>query len=76
MPGSRTAVNFSGLETESIERGEVVVYPAQYQPTRRVDARFRLLKDVSASLKHNSEVKFFVGASEKIRKRLLQNALL
>ncbi len=66
VPGSRTAVNISGLETESIQRGEVVVHPNQYQPTRRIDAHFRLLKDVSASLKHNSEVKLFVGASETI----------
>ena len=66
MPGSRTAVNISGVETESIQRGEVVVHPNQYQPTRRIDARFRLLKDVSSALKHNSEVKFFVGASETI----------
>jgi selenocysteine-specific elongation factor len=66
IPGSRTAVNISGIETESIQRGEVVVHPNQYQPTRRIDARLRLLKDVSASLKHNSEVKLFVGASETI----------
>jgi selenocysteine-specific elongation factor len=64
VPGSRTAVNISGVDTESIRRGEVVVRPNQYQATRRVDARFRLLKDASTSLKHNSEVKFFVGASE------------
>jgi selenocysteine-specific elongation factor len=66
VPGSRTAVNISGVETENIQRGEVVVHPNQYQPTRRIDARFRLLKDVSLPLKHNSEVKFFVGASETI----------
>ena len=66
IPGSRTAINISGVEAESIQRGEVVVHPNQYQPTRRVDARVRLLKDVSTSLKHNSEVKFFVGASETI----------
>lgn len=66
VPGSRTAVNISGIEAESIARGEVVVHPNQYQPTRRIDARFRLLKDVSSALKHNSEVKFFVGASETI----------
>ncbi|HSL46559.1 MAG TPA: selenocysteine-specific translation elongation factor [Anaerolineales bacterium] len=64
IPGSRTAVNLSGVETESIQRGEVVVHPGQYQPTRRIDARFRLLPDVLSSLMHNSEVKFFVGASE------------
>jgi len=66
VPGSRTAVNISGIEMESIRRGEVVVHPDQYQPTRRLDARFRLLKDVSSPLEHNSEVKFFVGASETI----------
>jgi selenocysteine-specific elongation factor len=66
VPGSRTAVNISGVDTESIQRGEVVIRPNQYQPTRRIDARLRLLKDVSAALKHNSEVKFFVGASDTI----------
>jgi selenocysteine-specific elongation factor len=66
VPGSRTAVNISGIETESIQRGEVVVHPNQYQPTRRIDARFRSLKDASAALRHNSEVKLFVGASETI----------
>ena len=66
VPGSRTAVNISGVETEAIQRGEVVVLPGQYQATRRIDARFRLLKDASSNVQHNSEVKFFVGASETI----------
>ena len=64
--GSRTAVNISGVDTEAVKRGEVVVHPNQYQATRRVDARFRLLKDASASVRHGDEVKFFVGASETI----------
>ena len=64
--GSRTAVNISGVDTELIQRGEVVVHPNQYQATRRVDARFRLLKDTSTSIKHGDEVKFFTGASETI----------
>jgi len=66
MPGSRTAVNISGINTELIQRGEVVTHPNQYQATRRVDARFRLLKDATSSIKHGDEVKFFVGASETI----------
>jgi selenocysteine-specific elongation factor len=65
-PGSRTAVNVSGIATEQIQRGEVLVHPNQYVPTRRMDARFRLLKEVSSPLKHSSEVKVFVGASETI----------
>ena len=66
IPGSRTAVNISGVNTEQIQRGEVVAHPNQYQATRRLDARFRLLKDVSTPIKHGDEVKFFVGASETI----------
>ncbi len=66
VPGSRTAINVSGVETESIRRGEVITHPNQYQSTRRVDARLRVLKDVATSIKHNSEVKFFIGASETV----------
>ena len=66
LPGSRTAVNISGVETDSIRRGDVLVRPNQYEPTRRVDARFRLLTDASTPLRHGSEVKFFVGASESM----------
>jgi selenocysteine-specific elongation factor len=66
IPGSRTAVNISGVEMDQIQRGNIVARLNQYQVTRRLDAHFRLLKDASAPLKHSSEVKFFVGASETI----------
>ena len=66
VPGSRTAVNISGINTEQIQRGNVVIHPNQYQSTRRLDAHFRLLKDASTSVQHGQEVKFFVGASETI----------
>ena len=66
VAGSRTAVNISGIPTDQIRRGEVLTHPGQYQSTRRVDARFRLLKDASSSLKHSSEVKVFIGTSETI----------
>jgi selenocysteine-specific elongation factor len=66
IPGSRTAVNISGVDTEQIQRGEVVVHPDQYQPTRRIDVNFQLLQDVSSPLHHGQEVKFFFGASETI----------
>ncbi len=63
-PGSRTAVNISGISTEQIQRGEVLTKPGQYVPTRRLDARFRLLPGVSSGLLHNTEVKLFAGTSE------------
>lgn len=64
VPGSRTAVNISGVDTEQIRRGDVLTHPGQYQATRRIDVHFRALKDMSKSIQHNDEVKFFVGASE------------
>jgi len=66
VPGSRTAVNISGVALEEVQRGEVVTQPKQYQATRRVDAHIRLLQDISQPLKHNTEVKVFVGATETI----------
>jgi selenocysteine-specific elongation factor len=72
LPGSRTAINIAGLAADEIKRGEVVVYPSQYQAVRRLDAKFRHLKDASIRLRHGSEVKFFTGASETLaRLRLL-----
>lgn len=63
-PGSRTAMNISGVNADAIRRGAVVTRPAQYQATRRLDAHLRVLRDASAPLKHGDEIKFFVGASE------------
>ena len=66
MPGSRTAVNLSGVDVEHVRRGEVVAHPGQYRATQRLDVRFRLLADVASPLRHNTEVKLFTGTSETI----------
>ena len=72
VPGSRTAVNLAGLDVDQVQRGMLVTHPGKYQPTQRIDCHFRLLADASAPILHNSEVKFFVGASEVVaRLRLL-----
>ncbi len=71
-PGSRTAVNISGLSLEDIQRGNVVTHPGDYQPTQRLDVHFRLLPDASQPVHHNIEVKLFIGAAETLaRLRLL-----
>jgi selenocysteine-specific elongation factor len=76
-PGSRTAVNISGVDVSQVKRGEVVAHPGDYAPTRRLDVRFRLLWDASAPVEHNAEVKFFVGAAEVLaRLRLLGSDIL
>ncbi len=63
-PGSRTAVNIPGIGLNQVKRGDVLATPNSYTPTTRLDLKFRLLKDASQPLQHQSEVKFFIGASE------------
>jgi selenocysteine-specific elongation factor len=77
VPGSRTAVNISGLDVDQIQRGEVVTHPGEYKPTQRLDLSFRLLPDVSAPLRHHTEVKLFIGTSETVADlRLLGTEIL
>lgn len=64
IPGSRTAINITGVSTDQIQRGDVVAHIGDYGSTRRLDVRFRLLPDASAKLKHNLEVKLFIGSAE------------
>ena len=77
LPGSRVAVNISGIEKSTIQRGDVLTYPRQLQGTLLTDIHFRHLPDASRPLKHNAEVKFFVGAAETTaRVRLLNDEIL
>jgi selenocysteine-specific elongation factor len=72
VPGSRTAVNISGVNIEDVRRGEVLAHVGKYRPSARLDVRFRLLADAAGPLRHSSEVKFFIGAAEVLaRVRLL-----
>lgn len=66
VPGSRVAVNLSGVNVEQIQRGEVLTRPGVYTPTQRMDVRFHLVSDVAAPLHHHTEVKLFIGTSETI----------
>ena len=66
VPGSRTAVNISGVNIDQIKRGDVIAHPGKYQPTRRLDVHFRLLANISQPLEHSTEVKLFLGAAEVV----------
>ena len=72
VPGSRTAINISGVNLDQVNRGDVVAHPKDYLPSGRIDARLRLLSDSSTAIHHNIEVKLYVGAAEVVaRLRLL-----
>ena len=75
QPGSRVAVNLAGVDLAQVRRGMVLARPDSFQPTSMLDARLRHLPDTGLPLKHNSEVKFFVGAAEVVgHLRLLDTA--
>lgn len=63
-PGSRVAVNISGLAVEDIQRGDVLASPRALKSSHRVDGRLRLLSSSPITLEQNDRVDFFVGAAE------------
>jgi selenocysteine-specific elongation factor len=42
-PGNRVALNLAGLDRAGATRGDAVVLPKQWKPTRRIDAQVRVL---------------------------------
>lgn len=64
QPGSRLAINLSGVDTDQIARGDVVAKPDTLRSTMLIDVRFRLLPDAEKPLLHNQTVDFFCGAAE------------
>jgi len=72
LPGSRVAINISGIDRDEMRRGYVVAAPGVISHTILLDASYRHLSDASGPLKHNMEVKLFVGAAEVVaRTRVL-----
>ncbi len=77
LPGSRTAMNISGVDLSDVLRGQVVAAPGTLKPTRRLDVHFKLLENASHPLNHDDEVKFFIGATEMLaRVRLIGKEIL
>jgi len=68
VPGSRVAINLSGVDVSDVKRGDVVAAPGWLRPTLLIDARFEHLSEqrgnAARPLKHNAEVKLFHGAAE------------
>ncbi len=77
VPGSRVAINLTGVSTDNVQRGDVVTVPGWLRPTTLVDCRLRYLADAPVPLKHNLAVDFFSGAAEtQARVRLLGKTTL
>ncbi len=75
LPGSRVAINLSGVDVDQITRGCVIAKPGVLAPTTLVDVRFELIgsnvprtSEVRGTftLRHNTEVKIFSGAAQSL----------
>ncbi len=76
-PGSRVAMNLSGISKTDVKRGDIVSIPGWLHPTVLVDVRLRHLSDAQRPLRHNTQLKFFSGAAETMaRVRLLGQDML
>ena len=64
LPGSRTAVNLTGIERDDIHRGDVLTTPGWLQPTTMLDARLRVVADAPEPLEQNEPIDIFIGAAE------------
>jgi len=64
VPGSRVAVNLSGVRKEDLQRGGVVTAPGWLHSTVLVDVQLDYLSDNPRPLRHNQQAKFFSGAAE------------
>lgn len=72
VPGSRVAINLSGVAKQDLARGDLVTLPGWLRPTTLADVRMDVLPDAPFPLKHNADVKFFCGSAETVaRLRLL-----
>ena len=74
VPGSRVAMNLSGVGKADIKRGDVVTIPGWLHSTVLVDVRLRYLPatlrlgsgQAQRPLRHNAQLKFFSGAAETL----------
>ncbi len=66
IPGSRVALNITGVDMNDINRGNVVVKPGSVKSTLRLDAQIRIIPSASGALKHNDQVKLYHGTAETL----------
>jgi selenocysteine-specific elongation factor len=63
-PGSRVALNLTGVEKDQLARGDVLARPKTLNATRRIDATVRVLASAPQSLRHGAELLLHTGTGE------------
>lgn len=62
--GQRVAINLAGLEVNQIQRGDVLLSPGVWQPTRYLDVRLHLLASAPKALANQARIRFHLGTDE------------
>ncbi|MBI4532142.1 MAG: selenocysteine-specific translation elongation factor [Candidatus Latescibacteria bacterium] len=70
-PGSRAAINLSGIEKEEVERGDVLVTPGYLQPGVVFDGRLTLLRHAPKSLRNRGRLRIHLGTKEFLGRVIL-----
>ena len=63
-PGTRLAVNLSGIDHADIQRGDLVTSVGWLENSTAFDATFRVIPDAPRPVRHNHKVTLFVGTRE------------
>ena len=63
-PGSRVALNLTGVEKDELERGMVIVRPGTLAPISVLSARVEVLGSASDAIAHDEAVKVHAGTAE------------
>ena len=63
-PGNRVAANLIGVAKSDLARGDVLARPGMLQPSRRIDARVRVLASAPNGVRHGAEILLHSGTAE------------
>ena len=63
-PGSRVAANLIGVEKSDLARGDVLARRRELHPSRRIDAKVRVLASAGQPLRHGADVLLHSGTAE------------
>ncbi|HEX3620762.1 MAG TPA: SelB C-terminal domain-containing protein, partial [Acidimicrobiales bacterium] len=71
-PGSRVAVNLSGVSHDELSRGHALVRPGQWRPTRTFDASLLVLEGLDHPVSRRGAYQAYLGSGEHaVRLRVL-----
>ncbi len=69
--GERAAVNLAGMKASEIRRGDELVTPGAFEPSRRLLVRLSILSDTAGALRHRQSVRLHLGANQTTAQVLL-----